>query len=261
MFKFSLLLGIFLGVFTTVVANAYTFTSDFQAGAFWPSLPVDIDKFAVDASEGTQLSAVVSDSEDEWESAVGTELWDFSTPVQYNQNFSGNNIRWSNNFSSDTGYDSQTTLAVTIRYRQGNHLVKTEIILNGELAYLRQNQGNILKKTILHELGHVIGLDHTSHYAIMRASVTDLDTLQSDDINGAIAVTDETLARQAGGGNVQPLAGDSIEINSQREGLGACGTVAMIDDQSGGGPGNGFIASLLIGMILTVSMVRLDKVA
>ncbi|NKB35115.1 MAG: matrixin family metalloprotease [Pseudomonadales bacterium] len=52
--------------------------------------------------------------------------------------------------------------------------------------------GPILPNTIdfervaLHELGHVIGLDHeAANDAIMQASLTDISTLQTDDINGA----------------------------------------------------------------------------
>ncbi len=51
-----------------------------------------------------------------------------------------------------------------------------------------------LRRVALHELGHVIGLDHeTSNLAIMAPSISNLDRLQADDIAGAEILYDGTI--------------------------------------------------------------------
>jgi len=55
-------------------------------------------------------------------------------------------------------------------------------------------KGVDLRRVALHELGHVIGLDHeTSNLAIMAPSIGNLDRLQADDIAGAELLYDGTI--------------------------------------------------------------------
>ena len=178
--------------------HAYAFTQDFQKGFYWQSFPIQMGKFVTDPNDGALLEQLTNQAVSDWENASGKNLWNFSA-VQTSSAYSGNYIRWSDNFGAETGYDPTKTLAITIRYNQGTYFQQTVIILNGSLSYLRQNWSNALKVTILHEIGHTLGLDHTTANAIMAPTLSSLTTLQSDDIQGVNAVVDETIRRQSTG--------------------------------------------------------------
>jgi hypothetical protein len=230
-------------------AHAYTFTVDFNNGFYWASLPIGINKFVTNPADGPELAQHVANSENAWEGAVGRELWSFNSGWIVTSVFSGNYIRWSDNFGAETGYDPNQTLAITIRYTQGTHMVRTEIILNGNMANLRSNQDGLLEKTILHEMGHTLGLDHSFQPAIMGAYAGNISSLQWDDVQGANAVVDETLYRQATG-YISPLA-----TSTTTEEFSTCGSVSFIgsdkDGPGSGGPGS-FGLSLVLGLFLSV---------
>ncbi|MFA6238802.1 MAG: matrixin family metalloprotease [Bacteriovorax sp.] len=225
--------------------QAYTFTSDFSKGFYWQNFPIQMSKFVTDPNDGPLLEQLTNQAVQDWENVTGKNLWDVSA-VQTTTSFPGNYIRWSDNFGPETGYDPSKTLAITIRYNQGTFFQQTVIILNGNLSYLRQNWSNSLKTTILHEIGHTLGLDHSGSYAIMAANLTSLSTLQPDDIDGVNAVVDETIRRQATG-YVSPYSVSSQEKNSL---IPACGTVEDLGNSEGPSNGAGnFIGSLLIGLL------------
>ena len=231
---------------------AYTFTDDFKKGFYWASFPIGMEKFVVDSSEGPLLQQLTDEAEQQWENAVGMNIWDIN-PVKVTREIYGNYIKWSSNFAAETGYDSANTLAVTIRYRSGTHITKTVIILNAEISALKQNFAGLLRKTIIHEMGHTIGLDHSDQTAaIMFASVGPAGGVNSDDANGAIAVINETQRRQATG-FVSQFAADEEEYANGF--LGACGTVQLVNNSGDGpGPGAQFFSSLLIGLMLSLSL-------
>ncbi len=236
-----------MAIFLSQESHAYSLTQDFQKGYYWQSFPIKMSKFITDPNDGALLEQLTNQAVSDWENAVGKNLWDFSA-VQTSSSYSGNYIRWSDNFGSETGYDPNKTLAITIRYNQGTYFQQTVIVLNGSLSYLRQNWSNSLKTTILHEIGHTLGLDHSSANAIMAANLTSLTTLQPDDVKGVNAVVDETIRRQSTG-YVSPYSVQTSEKNSL---LPTCGTVEDIAGGGKGGPSNGaanFVGSLLIGFL------------
>jgi hypothetical protein len=222
---------------------AYSFTTDFNQGFYWASLPIKMSKFAVDASEGQLLSNLVDQAENEWESVVGTEIWEMNSGY-YTGGASGNNIRWSNNFSAETGYDPVGTLAVAIRYQSGTHVVKTEIILNGEMWALRNNFNNMLYTTILHELGHTIGIGHSDQHAVMYPSLNGLTSLTADDEQAVNAVIGETERRQSIG-YISPFVADNSSESSK---FAACGSIGELTGT--GGPKGGFFMTSLLGFFL-----------
>lgn len=247
------LVAIFFSLTSSPKVEAYTFTSDFKNGFYWQSFPIKMTKFAPIASDSAMLEQLANDAVAEWESVIGKDIWEMSA-VQNSSNYSGNYIRWSDNFGAETGYDPSRTLAITIRYNQGTFLQQTVIILNGSIAYLRQNWGNTLRTTILHEVGHTIGLDHSGDSsAVMAASLSTATHLQSDDIQGANAVIDETLRRQSIG-YVSPLA-------SGEKKSAACGSVEDISKSAGGSGGAmaNFLGSLMVGMMMIAIIGRIEK--
>lgn len=229
----------------SIKGYAYSFTQDYQRGIYWNSLPVQMTRFAVDSSDGALLQTIVDESVNEWERAIGKEIWQIA-PVQNSTNYSGNYIRWSYNFAQETGYDATRTLAVTIRYNNGTHFSQVVIILNAGIGYLRQNFGGALKKTILHELGHTVGLDHSEEAAIMAATLGSIGSLQSDDVKGMSALVDDTLYKQQIG-YVAPQEGGGSEENK----IAACGTVEDIGNGGSGG-GNQFLLSLILGLMTII---------
>ncbi|MBT3235992.1 MAG: matrixin family metalloprotease [Bdellovibrionales bacterium] len=232
--------------------RAYTFTEDFQRGNFWASFPIPLSPFVATGEGQEQLQQILDEVEDEWENALGQEIWDIA-PVVILDRLEGNTIRWSNDFGAETGYDPQQTLAITVRYSSSGLFTRTEIILNGSLTYLRDNQYQLLKKTILHEMGHTVGLDHSNHQAIMAAYISGVETLQEDDLEGIRAIFDQTGQRQASG--ISPLLKNEKNSLSSNM-LGSCGTVTTNNNDGGGSSGSGgaaasFILSLLLGLLST----------
>lgn len=225
------------------IGFAWAFTEDFKQGFYWGSFPISLGKFVTNPSDGALLAQLTDQAQQEWENAVGKEIW--STTPGYNVGAaSGNHIRWSNNFGAETGYDPNTTLAVTIRYSSGTFFSQVVIVLNGENNALRSNSQGMLKKTILHELGHTIGLDHSQQLSIMGASLGSVSSLTWDDVQGANAAVDESLYRQQIG-YVSPLA------SQESEKAAACGSVLLLNDDSDQDGGHySFILSLLLGIFL-----------
>lgn len=235
-------------------ALAYKFTSDFSAGIYWGGFPVNAANFATNQQEGQVLSALVSQAVNAWENSVGKEIWNINSSVQFSSPF-GNAIRWSNNFAAETGFNPNTTLAVTVRYRTGTFFSRFEIILNGQNTALRNNTSNILYQTILHELGHVIGLDHSEFTnAVMYASLQGINNLSNDDVNGAVAAVNETLRRQEIG-FVSELARQDEASDSNAL---ACGSIAFVKGDTPPPGGSGLIA-LALGLFIALIPFRARK--
>ena len=104
-------------------------------------------------------------------------------------------------FTNDVFGDSfgEGTLAVTYYRTQGNTLTEADVLFNkaqtfdsyrGDLKFASNGHAIVdIRRVLLHELGHGLGLDHPDDHgqhvaAIMNSVVSDTYELTSDDING-----------------------------------------------------------------------------
>ena len=230
---------------------SYSFSQDIQQGFYWASFPFRFKKFVADATYGPMLSSLTDQAANEWEWQTGLDLWNVDTDYIEGTNYSGNFIRWSFDFENETGFDGQSTLAVTTRWSQGTNIVRTTIILNGNNESLFNNIDNSLYATILHELGHTIGLGHSDMPAVMQASLGFYRTLQQDDVVGAIDVYEVQVSRQESG-FVSPLAFTSSGESDDGLGIAGCGTINM---QGPGANGPGSMGGLFIFMLGLLSAI------
>jgi hypothetical protein len=160
-----------------------------------------------------------------------------------------NYIRWSDNFEQETGYNSQTTLAVTIRFSQIPLIRRTEIVLNRGHIFLKNNQ--FLRVVLLHEMGHTIGLDHSEYYeAIMYSNLKfeqpENQVLHEDDVNGLRASIDLNLNRQSQNVGIEALSGKNDESSNAF----SCGTID-VNGSNGGGPLLPNFIALIFGLLLS----------
>ena len=110
-------------------------------------------------------------------------------------------IGWSDNFCGLTRRVGSRTLGFVLPGDQ-------DVVLNSRLTWAAYrgpwlpSQPPDLRRTILHELGHIVGLKHPDEHgqtvvALMNSQYGEIDELQADDINGAIAL--HGMVAEAGG--------------------------------------------------------------
>jgi hypothetical protein len=223
-------------------ASAFTFTSDFNKGNYWPSFPLRIHIQA----EGPELQDMVEEAIQEWHRETGLTLWEVQAPSvtgAYHE------VRWAKNFTQETGLSPLNTLAVTVRYSQYGLFQRTEIILNPLLLDIDDQDD--LVRTIMHELGHTLGLDHSSYQeAIMAAYLSNQDHLHSDDIAGAESIYTSHLERQQNPSGISAVQGGSVQ--SQSSGKNGCSFNAHADTFRGPPKLNHLLDNTLTALILAV---------
>ena len=94
------------------------------------------------------------------------------------------------------------TVAVTLVSPRDATLVEADVIFNNAYdydCYRGPLQGGLMdfRRVALHEFGHVLGLDHPDQAnpkqtvsAIMNSTISNIDSLRTDDINGAHTIYD-----------------------------------------------------------------------
>jgi hypothetical protein len=226
----------------TLPAWGYNLTQDFVNGFYWASLPVNIIVSESDATRKALITQVAQNAIGEWEQRTGAALWDLTNSG------TSNIIRWSTNFAKETHMDASSVLAVAIRYTNGPYFAKTEIIINGNHNSFNTGSSYYdkmnLNTTLVHELGHTIGLDHSENMTAVMAPTLQFpyNGLQSDDIHGMEDALGQTENRQVTR-YVSPLAYSSEGESSQPL---SCGTTGPA---SAATAGNGML-SLGLGMLI-----------
>jgi hypothetical protein len=112
-----------------------------------------------------------------------------------------NNVFFDSTVYGDSFGDN--TIAVATAWRRGTARTEADVIFNTNYSWnsyrgaIRRasSGGNLqdIRRVALHEFGHVMGLDHPddegqSVSAIMNSTISNVETLQNDDINGVRAL-------------------------------------------------------------------------
>ncbi|MBI3884928.1 MAG: matrixin family metalloprotease, partial [Opitutae bacterium] len=185
-------------------ALAFDYITD--ASGFFPlawnpgAVPIQL-KLPAPASplvDGTTYNGSVQTAIDQWNAVLGTiQLTTQIAPASGNTN--GNGVNEVVMASSINGSAfSANTLAVALTQRNGSLRTEGDVIFNTAFTWdsyrgaRSQFPGRFdIRRIALHELGHVLGLDHPDQgtppqtlNVIMNSRSGDIDTLQSDDIAG-----------------------------------------------------------------------------
>ncbi|MEO3944146.1 matrixin family metalloprotease [Gorillibacterium sp. CAU 1737] len=124
----------------------------------------------------------------------------FTRKVYFQNLNSSNSIKaYTQNYKNEifkTNYGTGESLMVTQRWNSGGNTVEADVLINTSYYWSNESvcpPGNYdLSTVMLHEFGHVLGLDHSENTkAIMRPTfkATEMQrTLDKDDINGYNAI-------------------------------------------------------------------------
>ena len=169
----------------------------------WPAGPIPI-QIKVDNSaqlsdgntRATSLQAAMTDPLRGWNQYINSvQLTPQIAAVGNGTDGNSVNEVFFSNAPYDYGWD-KNTLAVTTGWCIGSQRTEGDIIFNTAFTWdsyrgpLKANGVIDIQRVALHELGHVLGLDHPDQHgqsvtALMNSVISDLDSLQSDDILGA----------------------------------------------------------------------------
>ncbi len=145
-----------------------------------------------------------------------------STAADGNPN-SVNNVTFGSSYYGKTFGDR--TLAITLYWYRGSQMIEGDVTFNTKFSWnsYRGNQRGQtydIYRVALHEFGHVLGLNHPDEHgqnvsAQMNSTVSNLDALASDDINGARALYGSGVTS-----NVSfPPRNETNDFNTQLEAL------------------------------------------
>jgi hypothetical protein len=173
---------------------AYITNKDTGLPIKWPAGSIAIQIKLDAAGSTTAFNAAAQASAQKWNAQLG-DLQITSTTAAAGAATDHNHVN-ELVFAADVfgqAFDTNV-LAVTTTWALGNQRTEGDILFNSARTwgiYDGPRQGNTvdLKRVSLHEMGHLLGLDHPDDagqtvIAIMNSKISDLDTLATDDITG-----------------------------------------------------------------------------
>lgn len=191
------------GLVLTTFACGFAFIKNDTTGLplKWPpgtiSLRIMVDNVTLlsdGTTRATSIQAAMQDPTRGWNQFLGDEQF---TSAIFAPASGGDGNHLNEVFFSNTPYSmnwDSNTLAVTTAWYNGNQRTEADIIFNTAWTW-DSYRGNVhsgvvdIQRVALHELGHVLGLDHPDDAgqtvsAVMNSHVGNLDSLASDDIIG-----------------------------------------------------------------------------
>ncbi len=199
-------LALVLALTATLVAasTAHAFS---KLGYFWLggtiTLQLQLGESPVALTDGTRSWNTAAESAaTDWNAQLGRVRFaviSAAPPTTSTEEDHVNNVFFARDIYG-LAFDDRT-LAVTSPNELQSAATEADVIVNGNLTWdsyrgpLRRNANGSsildLRRVLLHEFGHVLGLDHPDQArpaqavsAIMNSTVGNLETLQTDDING-----------------------------------------------------------------------------
>jgi len=197
---FRTLLGLVAALTYASFAWGYSFiTNDSGQALSWPAgsitMHIMVDNTTA-LSDGTTRATSIQAAMLAWNAQIGSVQ--FSPLIAAAGSGTDKNNANELFFSAapyDYGWDNNT-LAITTIWYSGTQMKENDMIFNTAYTWDSyrgaQHANNVIDihRIALHELGHVLGLDHPDDHgqsvtAIMNSTVSDIDSLQADDIAGA----------------------------------------------------------------------------
>jgi hypothetical protein len=199
-----LLSGALVAAAFATSAHGYTYilNSNTDLPIKWPDGTVNLRVMlgtTPTLTDGTNYSTSADGAAKTWNALLGSIIFQstITTGTPTNGRPSGGSRANELAFAS-TIYGQEfgdKTLAVTTTWREGNTRIEGDILYNSARTW-DSYSGNLrssvvdLHRVSLHEMGHLLGLDHPDDAAqtvsaIMNSTISHLDTLTMDDITGA----------------------------------------------------------------------------
>jgi hypothetical protein len=236
-------LGAFLLVAFALVATTATLRAWVQLGSqVWPvgnvTMQIQVDTVAPSATlidGSTTWGQVVTSALTDWNQYLTvtkfTWVQNSSAPLNADANSSNgyNNISWGSNvYGESWGAIGGDVVGIALTWYSGPARTEGDIVFNSSSGILwnsyrgnLRNDGsghtvNDLRRVALHELGHVLGLDHPdvagqTVSAVMNSAESNVDDLTADDIAGAEHFYAAVAAPVITG---QPIATQNVAVGS-----------------------------------------------